>query len=529
MKSIRRLSSLGLSSIGLAVLSLGATLGSGACDAAHGGADSVPHVRVDEKGGANGRPRGVYKIIPSKSGATQSSAEEKLDKAGPPPHRIIFVNGKGGTYTSGDDDSSSNTSSIVGGSATIAPYEKGAASWTTFLACIQNQFARWNVTVTDVDPGATAHIEAVIGGSPYDIGMDGGVGGVSPMTDSCDLIERSVVYIFSTQFDTAQVVCEVAAQEIGHSIGMDHEYLCKDPMTYLSGCGDKTFQDVDANCGEDGPRDCMCGGATQNSVKFMNGRLGLASTPPTPPPPPPGDAGTDDGGAPPPPPDPDGGAPTPPPPPPAGMSITLLSPDDGATLPANTTIDLSAKVDGAAQVFLRWTIGTKSTDVDCAAPPLEVTCDQTGDTYTWHLPVGSGPRTWAVHALSPADVPGDSAPRSLTLSTGGGGTPPPPPPPGGGPTIAIDDPTEGTSVSPGDSIMVHATVTDPSSVKSVMLRWTSPSGDVVYPMEGGGTTWSIGLDLSDYASAGPRTIRLTATDSAGTTATSSVRTIQVTP
>jgi MYXO-CTERM domain-containing protein len=45
-------------------------------------------------------------------------------------------------------------------------------------------------------------------------------------------------------------------------------------MTYLNGCGSKTFQDVDASCGEYSRRSCQCGGSTQNSVQLMLTRLG---------------------------------------------------------------------------------------------------------------------------------------------------------------------------------------------------------------------------------------------------------------
>ena len=520
------------STIGLLAL-LGGVSWFGGCRAAEGGGDLPDHVKVDEGGGASAQPKGVYKIIKSTSGSAKgSSAEDKMYKTtGSPPHRIIYVNRHGGTFHPGDDNSSTNTSSIPSFTATVPPYEKGDASWAKFYTCIQAQFSRWNVTVTDVDPGAVAHIEGVIGGSPGDVGMGSGVGGVSPMTDTCDLIERSVVFIFSTQFGDPTTECSVAAQEIGHSIGMDHEYLCKDPMTYLNGCGAKTFQDNNADCGEYSPRACMCGGSKQNSVQFMNARLGLAGGPPPPPPPPP-DAGPppDDGGAPPPPPDDGGVAPPPPPPPPAGMSIALVSPDDGATLKANTTIDLSAKVTGASQVILRWTLGGHTTDVDCASPPLEVTCDSAGGTYTWHVPVGSGPRTWAVHAVDAKGATGDSAVRSLTLTAGGGVTPPPPPPPPppGAPSISITGPTDGQTFAPGDSVPVRVNVTDSGTVKEVWVRWHSPSGDVTYPLKNlGGTSWGIDLDVSSYAPAGSRTIQITATDDAGKKTTSPDRTITI--
>lgn len=40
-------------------------------------------------------------------------------------------------------------------------------------------------------------------------------------------------------------------------------------MTYLTGCGAKTFHDTDASCGEFSPRGCDCGGSTQNSFQAL--------------------------------------------------------------------------------------------------------------------------------------------------------------------------------------------------------------------------------------------------------------------
>src|SRR5258708_5901856 len=73
--------------------------------------------------------------------------------------------------------------------------------------------------------------------------------------------------------------CEVAAHELGHAFGLEHEFLCKDPMTYISGCGHKTFQDVAAWCGENKAKKCSDGGK-QNTVQHLNEVLGLAKDDP---------------------------------------------------------------------------------------------------------------------------------------------------------------------------------------------------------------------------------------------------------
>src|SRR5690606_29976970 len=65
-----------------------------------------------------------------------------------------------------------------------------------------------------------------------------------------------------------RTLCEVTAHEVGHAAGLEHEYLCEDPMTYLRGCGEKSFQDVSSRCGTTEPRDCVCG-PTQNTVAHL--------------------------------------------------------------------------------------------------------------------------------------------------------------------------------------------------------------------------------------------------------------------
>ena len=199
--------------------------------------------------------------------------------------RIIFVNGQGGHYTAGqNEDSRTNVSSIANSAVDMPAYSKGAAAWSQFVSCIQDEFSRFNVQVTDRDPGNVPHLEAVISGTPDMIGLGSGVGGIANMNDDCSLFENGITWIFEQQFRDAQTDCEVAAQEISHNIGLDHEFLCQDPMTYLDSCGHKTFQDQDVSCGEYSARQCMCAdprngsAAHQNSVQFLLMRLGPAGS-----------------------------------------------------------------------------------------------------------------------------------------------------------------------------------------------------------------------------------------------------------
>jgi hypothetical protein len=72
----------------------------------------------------------------------------------------------------------------------------------------------------------------------------------------------------------ASATCQVTAQMIGNMFNLDHALYCKDVMTFLEGCGDKSFVDMDVPCGEVEQRACACGGATQNSYQTIAGIAG---------------------------------------------------------------------------------------------------------------------------------------------------------------------------------------------------------------------------------------------------------------
>jgi hypothetical protein len=182
------------------------------------------------------------------------------------PGSIIFMNKNGGTYYGANfEDATSNQSTIVNGTDNVPPFPYSAAVWDDVMDCMQEIFAPYDVVITDVDPGNVEHFESVVTSEPSAIGQPNYVGGVAPF--SCGVIDNAIVWTFASVWGpSARDICETAAQETAHAFGLDHEYYCPDPMTYLFGCGNKAFRDYNAPCGEDGPRSCTCGGAsTQNS------------------------------------------------------------------------------------------------------------------------------------------------------------------------------------------------------------------------------------------------------------------------
>jgi len=193
--------------------------------------------------------------------------------------RIIYLNPNGVILYPGKNDSSRDVSSVIAEPTLIEAWDTDELTWALTAQCVAEIYAPFDVVVTDEDPGDTPHIEAVLGGSPSDVGLPDNVAGVSPFTSDCAIIESSMVFAFTDVLpDDPRTICEVISQEIAHSFGLDHERLPSDPMTYLDYDGDRTFQDQSVACGEFSDRKCGINGTScrqrQNSVSLLRQRLG---------------------------------------------------------------------------------------------------------------------------------------------------------------------------------------------------------------------------------------------------------------
>ncbi len=266
-------------------------------------------------------PRGS-KVVMAPEYEQQLVESGALDAVAAENTTVVYMNRVGGVFSPGQNDAGNNRTTLAQQTVSFPPADLNDGEWNQIMGCVQQQFSRFNIQVTDVDPGQVPHYESVVAGSPQLLGMAAGVGGVSPFTSNCDVIPNSVVFTFTDVLPRdPQIICEVAAQEIAHSFGLDHEFLCSDPMTYLSGCGAKSFQDVAAPCGEGEARACAqpgqydCGYAEQNSVQLMTQRIGL-----------------NDGGG-------------------TGNTIAIASPVDGASV--SRGFEVSANVDFANTVEFR--------------------------------------------------------------------------------------------------------------------------------------------------------------------------------
>lgn len=214
------------------------------------------------------RPRGSYVVVPDHPVAIPTPTPQ----AG---SHIVFLNrcpGGISIHQGGSDSSKTNTSSIVNGTINLPEYPFGDAAWNEVVAGAREIFSPFGITVTDVDPTPADHDEVIVCGSDSAAGFPGAAG-VAPFT--CGYIPNAITFVFpDTIGNDARFTIETIGQEAAHGWGLDHEFECTDPMTYLNGCGDKSFQDGDYPCGEYEARACMCGGNTQNSFQHILGLFG---------------------------------------------------------------------------------------------------------------------------------------------------------------------------------------------------------------------------------------------------------------
>ncbi len=471
------------------------------------------------------RPRGITLEVPwehqrASGGRDSVAGDDHLDAPAAPeaghavalagpgqPPLQIFLNRNGGTYSPGQDDSRRNTSIVPRQTSTIRPFPFGDAAWRGIVDCVTTQFADFNVQIVETEPSSNVrYVEHVVGGSPGDVGLPNGVGGVAPIDNfGCGIIDVAINFTFAEVYGgNVQAICETAAQEIAHSFSLDHVFFCPDPMTYLGGCGAKSFRDVEKQCGEFEPRACNCDRGSQNSTRIMLEKLGPAG----------------------------GGAVEPPPNDPTPPSVSLTSPQNDATLLANSTIVVTATASdnlAIASTVLNWDFSGDAFECPVNFGGGAVTCARTGNTSTWNIRVGTGDRSFSVTARDTAG--NEVTTNNRTVHLAADGEPAPTPVADDvAPTAVISAPADRAVLAANTSMQVVATASDDVALGAVELLWASTGDSFPCPFSGqniecavsGSTfTWTLNVGV------GNRSFSVRAIDNAGNASVTPERSIEL--
>lgn len=352
----------------------------------------------------------------------------------------LYINFDGATLSPGWDNATADMSSLVWSqgleSLTVPAFERGASARDEIIQCIEDGYAPFAVDVVAERPARGKYIMVLVGGSNDMLGYHGSTSGVSPFTG--EYIDDAVVFVFAESVSNrSRAICETAVHESGHALGLDHAYVCEDPMSYLYGCGPKSFQDVDAYCGEYEERACEGGAETQNSYRYLASTFGLRDerddgrveadepidepidivTEPVPTEVEPGPETNPE-------PDPwvepdpwtepgrsrDASAP----------DLYVYGPDDGDLVGGDTYVHIVLWADddtGIADIELGWATPEDTYILSCSDMPdeLPAMCSRDGNYYIFTLLVGTGERAFAVRATDAAGNETVSDTRMLTF------------------------------------------------------------------------------------------------------------------
>src|SRR3569623_1896409 len=219
---------------------------------------------------------------------------------------MIMCTGKC-TVVSWTTDSRTDKSDI--GHGTLTQFSQSAEVWNQVMTCMQSTFSQFNVTITDVDPGTTPHLEVMVSGTGAQIGEPSGVLGVADFpcqsVGNCqNIMSNAMVFDFANDpyySNNPLEICSTAAQEIAHTWALDHVVDKTDPMTYNPYVGMRLYKD-NQKCGSDcqggqspfgltctgtgGNATHLCSGnnqATQNEVQLITQLFGGSAPDTTPP------------------------------------------------------------------------------------------------------------------------------------------------------------------------------------------------------------------------------------------------------
>lgn len=182
---------------------------------------------------------------------------------------VLYLNRGGGTFRPGRvDDPALNQTPIIDMERALPPWPYDDIDWASLTSCLRAGLQPFPVTITETDPGMANHTEIVFTTSYW-----AGPAGTTMITSAGCSRDYEMVFLFGNALPTYARACHLAVRAYAQiTAQLDLVGDCEDFMNNQQDCSEmRTFKDVDSACVDsaDVPRDCRCGGATQNSYQAL--------------------------------------------------------------------------------------------------------------------------------------------------------------------------------------------------------------------------------------------------------------------
>jgi hypothetical protein len=193
---------------------------------------------------------------------------------------IVFINRCAATcfIEVGVDDAINRKSEALVVDTTFFGFPFSDAVFDATVTCIRSLLAPYDIRVITADPGPVPRREVILDGHAASQGLPPGVQGLAPWYDGAPR-DNVLAFAFAAQLGPdPDLLCWVAARQIGTLYGLDAALHCPDVMSHIPDCGLKTFTDFNAPCGEFALRACDTAPPRprQNSAAILAANAGQA-------------------------------------------------------------------------------------------------------------------------------------------------------------------------------------------------------------------------------------------------------------
>lgn len=173
------------------------------------------------------------------------------------------------TVLFGSDDAVMGRSSVVHGTVVAPAFPGTDAIFDQTAACVRHVFLPFNIHVVVNSPGNAPRREIMLTTMSDAIGIGNGFEAIAPYDGNPH--DNVIGFVFATTIGLTAVdkLCHDTAQTVAFLYGLEYVVNnCADIEANATGCGEKSFTDVDSSC--DGtvfgnPGHCILGNTMQNS------------------------------------------------------------------------------------------------------------------------------------------------------------------------------------------------------------------------------------------------------------------------